>query len=106
MYEYSPYFDQGQPEIPVSGLIADLDMSQPYELDALAVFKAKGKGYLVVAVSGCSCWPDRGSTSQRTCNTKTDVQKAIREFSGYTDFAELLDKLQAVSWRVQEKQAS
>lgn len=106
MFDYSPYFDQEQPQIPVSGIIADLDMSRPYELDAVAVFKASGKGYLVVHVSGCSCWPDRGGTDQRICNNKTDVQKSIREFSEYTDFAALLDKLQGVSWRVQEKRAS
>lgn len=105
MFDLSPYFDQEQPQIPISGLIADLDMSPSYELDAMAVFKANGKGYLVVHVSGCSCWPDRGGTDQRVCNTKTDVQKAIREFSEYTDFAQLLDKLQELSWRVQVKQA-
>lgn len=94
----SPYFDQEPAEVPVIGIIADEDKSQPYELDALAVYKVIGKGYLVVYVSGCSCWPDRGSTSQRICHNKTDVQKALREF-GYES---LMDKLQQASWKVEK----
>lgn len=97
---YSLYFDQQDPLIPIKGMIADMDLSEDYELQALAVFKAERGGYLVVFIAGCSCWPDRGSTEQRICNTKTEVQKAIREFCDYYDFAPLMDKLQDVSWRV------
>ena len=95
----SPYFDQEQPQAPIVGLIADSDKSEPYELDAMAVFKLKGKGFLVVHVSGCSCWPDRGGTTQTICNRKTDVEKAVRDFDSL-----LVDKLQQVSWKVQKKE--
>ena len=91
---YSPYFDQEEPQIEVTGMIADYDISQPYELDACAVFKAK-KGYLVVFVSGCSCWPDRGFTSQILCNRKSDVDKQLRG-----NWSNLLDKCQERSWKI------
>jgi hypothetical protein len=101
MYDnFSPYFDQEEPEIEITGMIASLDQSASYELDAIAVFKAKSRRYLVVHVSGCSCWPDRGSTYQQVCENKTKVQEAIRQFSEYTDFAGIMDALQAASWKV------
>ena len=84
---FSPYFDQDKPEIEITGMIADLDMSQPYELDAAGVFKIKSGGYLVVFVSGCSCWPDRGSTTQIICKRKSDVDKELRG-----NWTESLDK--------------
>jgi len=90
----SPYFDQESPEIPITGMIADLDCSQPYELDAAAVFKAVSAGYLVVFVSGCSCWPDRGSTTQTICKRKSDVDKVLRN-----GWHELLDKCQSQGWK-------
>jgi hypothetical protein len=93
---YSPYFDQEGPEVPVVGMIADLDLSQPYELDAMAVFET-GRGYLVVRVSGCSCWPDRGGTDQTVCETKSDVD---REVTGA--WVELLDACQAAGWKAKE----
>lgn len=101
-FTLSPYFVQEEPQIPVIGLIADLDKSPSYKLDAIAVYKAKGHGYLVVHVSGCSCWPYYGGTDQRVCNNKTDVQRAIREFSSYNDFADLLDMLQDRQWKIQK----
>ena len=90
---YSPYFDRESPQIPIVGMIADLDISPSYELNAMAVFKAK-IGYLVVSVSGCSCWPDRGGTEQTTCRRKSDVDKKLTG-----DFRELLDKCQAKNWK-------
>ena len=88
-----PYFDQESAQIPVLGMIADSDYSHPYELDAVAVFKAS-KGYLVVEVSGCSCWPDRGSTVQTVCHTKSDVDRAIGRYP------DLIDKVQSAKWKV------
>jgi hypothetical protein len=97
MNDFAPYFDQEDPQVPVTGMIADLDDSHPWELDSAAVFKA-AKGYLVVIVSGCSCWPDRGTTRQTVCPRKSDVDKAL---SG--NWRELLDKRQSVSWKVTKK---
>ena len=97
MNTFSPYFDQEQPEIKIEGLIADLNISQPYELDACAVFKAE-KGWLVVIVSGCSCWPDRGYTYQKVCPRKTDVDIELRG-----EWKNLLDKCQEKNWKISQK---
>ena len=51
--QFSPFFDQEGPEVKIDGLIASMDDSPSWELDAKAVFKA-GRHYLVVEVSGCS----------------------------------------------------
>jgi hypothetical protein len=90
---FSPYFDQERPEIEIVGMIADRDCSRSYELDAAAVFKVKTTGYLVVFVSGCSCWPNRGTTTQVICKRKSDVDKAL------TGWSELLDDCQANKWK-------
>ncbi len=90
---YYPYFGQEPPQVEIVGMIADLDISETYELNAAAVFKAK-RGYLVVFVSGCSCWPDRGSTTQVLCERIVDVD---RQLTG--DWAALRDKCQAVKWK-------
>ena len=92
---YSPYFDQEEPEIKIDGMIADLDKSEPYELDAAAVFKA-GRKYLIVHVSGCSCWPDRGDTYQYVLSTKTEVEREIRDI-GFGQ--ELIEKCQNAKWK-------
>lgn len=97
---FSPYFDQEEPQIEVTGMIADLDCSQPYELDAAGVFKVKSGGYLVVFVSGCSCWPDLGSTTQTICKRKSDVDKELRG-----NWAELLDKCQSQNWKPAQVEA-
>jgi hypothetical protein len=94
---YSPYFDQESPEIPIDGMIASLDRSPSYELDAAAVFKG-GRHYLVVMVSGCSCWPDRGSTNQTVCFTRSDVDKALEGWS------ELLSECQQNNWKISNSQ--
>ena len=92
--EFTPFFDQEPPEVFLLGLIASMDKSEPYKLDAGAVFKAK-KGYLVVFVSGCSCWPGRGMTNQIHCHTKADVDKHLTG-----EWTELLDKCQVAKWKV------
>lgn len=97
---YSPFFDQEAPEVEVKGMIASLDISQPYELDAVAIFKATGHGYLVVSVSGCSCWPDRGGTSQEYCSTKKKAEDAIKTLGWSGSFLPLLEKVQLVGWKV------
>lgn len=96
-FSYSPFFDQEEPQVEVLGMIASEDISPSWELDACAVFKAK-KGYLVVFVSGCSCWPDRGSTSQHVCARKSEVDKILRgQWSG------LLDDCQRKEWKADKK---
>jgi hypothetical protein len=90
---YGPYFDQEEPQAEIMGLIADLDISPPYELDAAAVFKIK-KGFLVVFVSGCSCWPDRGTTTQVICNRIVDVDRELRG-----EWSALLNACQAKKWK-------
>lgn len=93
MSDYSPFFDQEAPQCEVDGMIASQDKSEPYELDAAAVFKC-GRRYLVVFVSGCSCWPDRGSTRQVICHSRTDVD---RELNGWM---ELSLACQNAHWKV------
>jgi len=94
--QYSPFFDQEEPQLPIDGLIASGDMSAHYELDAAAVFKAQHR-YLVVFVSGCSCWPDRGGTYQAVCESKVDVD---RELAGR--WPALAASCQANNWEVTE----
>lgn len=93
-WQFSPYFDQESPDANIDGMIASCDKSEPYELDAAAVFKA-GRHYLVVMVSGCSCWPDRGSTTQTVCASRADVDRALSD--GWRD---LLQSCQDVNWKV------
>lgn len=93
----SPFFDQEEPIAPIVGMIASIDMSQPYELDATAVYKCE-RGFLVVSVSGCSCWPDRGSTTQEFCSTLSDVDKTLM-----FNCRELLTMCQQRNWNVTEQ---
>lgn len=96
---HSPYFDQEDPVIDVECLIADLDISERYELEAAAVFKTKTK-YLIVFVSGCSCWPTKGTTEQIICNNKTDVDKKLRG-----KWNKLLQKCQDGNWAASQLRA-
>jgi hypothetical protein len=90
-----PYFDQEGPERPLLGMIADHDVSEPYELDAAAVFAVDPDGYLVVGVSGCSCWPDRGGTTQTFCADRAAVDRALTG-----DWRALLQKCQDADWAI------
>lgn len=89
----SPYFDQEPPQVPIVGMIADFDDSPSYELDARALFKT-ARGYLLVEVSGCSCWPDRGGTTQTYFTRKADADKAL------APWPQLKDAVQAADWKV------
>lgn len=92
MSDYSPFFDQNSPEIKVDGMIASCDKSQPYELDAQAIFKC-GHRFLFVHVSGCSCWPDRGSTEQVVCTEKAEIDKLA--------WSDLIQQCQLRNWQVE-----
>ena len=98
MREFGPYFDQEKPEVPILGKIADYDKSEPYELDAAAVFKTK-TGYLIVEVSGCSCWPDRGGTTQTHHTRRADVDKHLIN----ANLATLRDACQHAQWKVTQE---
>ena len=86
----SPYFDQDDPERPIVEQLASLDRSEPYGLYAAAVYSVEPSGHLVVYVSGCSCWPDRGNTTQVYCATRADLDREITE-----PWRDLLDQCQA-----------
>jgi hypothetical protein len=88
---YSPFFDQESPDVDVVSLITSRDVSASWELDACAVFKAIDNKYLVVSVSGCSCWPDRGGTSQTICYDKVDVIRAIQSSGNGDEYAGMMD---------------
>jgi hypothetical protein len=90
---FNPFFDQEDPQVPVVSMIASHDKSEPYELDAAAVFKAK-QGFLVVFVSGCSCWPDRGTTSQNHCNKIAEIDRILG-----VEWAALKDACQQKGWK-------
>lgn len=96
------YFDQEPPDMPVAGLIAEVDYSDNCQLEAIAVFRGAISKYLVVYVTGCSCWPVSGSTEQHICHTKTDVQHAISSVRSIPKevVGELMDELQACDWKV------
>lgn len=82
----SPWFAQESPDIEVLELIAEQDDSEPYELNAAAVFRAVNGKFLVVFVSGCSCWPDRGSTTQIICHTPVEVDRALQGWHTLKDY--------------------
>lgn len=92
---YSPFFDQEQPSCSVVGIIAEVDHSPSWELEAAGVFSCESGGYLVVEVSGCSCWPDRGGTTQTHCPTKADVDRVLKE-----QYGDLISKCQDAEWKV------
>lgn len=91
-WDKGPYFDQEKPERPIERFIADFDDSEPYELSAYALFTCVGGGYLLVRVSGCSCWPDRGNTSQTYCEDKAAASRAMN------GTPQLMDAVQAANW--------
>jgi len=91
---FAPYFDQEPPQVPVIGLIADQSSSIAYELDAMAVFKSR-PGYLVVHISGCSCWPCAGTTTQWHCHTIGGVVQVIRS---NPEFSALIHRLHEKGW--------
>lgn len=82
----SPWFDQESPAIAILELIAECDDSEPYELNAGAVFRAVNGKFLVVFVSGCSCWPDRGNTTQTVCHTPVEVDRALQGWHTLKDY--------------------
>lgn len=96
--EYGPFFDQEEPELPIRGLIDSMDNSGSYELNACGVFDTTNHKFLVVFVSGCSCWPDRGSTDQIVCDRIVDVDRALAN----TEFSGLKDKCQQSGWDSRE----
>lgn len=94
---YGYFFNQEEPERPILGMIAEEDQSAPYELDAKAVFAVDPVGFLVVEVSGCSCWPDRGSTTQTYCEDRIAVHRCIGE-----GWKSLYEECQTRDWKVQK----
>jgi len=95
---YGSFFDQEDPERPLKGIIAEADHSGCYELDAKAVFKVDPKGYLLVEVSGRSCWPDHGSTTQTYCEDRIAVSRALAG-DGWSD---LIQACQDARWQVRK----
>jgi hypothetical protein len=107
----SPWFDQEPPEHPIAGLVALLDISPSWELDAMAVFRVAGRGYLVVHVRGCSCWPLYGATVQMYAPTVTEAERAIRRLwdedaDAKAAAAELVLRCQSARWRITRPIAS
>lgn len=92
-FDVGPFFDQEGPITTITAMLESMDISEPYEIDECAVFLCADGGYLVVWVSGCSCWPDLGGTTQEYCKTKADVDKALT--GRYRD---LLQQLQDSNW--------
>jgi len=89
-----PYFDQESPDAPIVRVLAEEDWSESYELDAGAIYECEGGRFLLVAVSGCSCWPDRGSTDQRIAEDWASVDRIAKELFG-SNSAQVLDAAQA-----------
>jgi len=95
-FDVGPFFDQEDADVAIIGMIESMNISQPYEIDECAVFKCRDKGYLVVWVSGCSCWPDRGGTRQEFCPTQSDVDRVLTG-----EYRSLLQKCQDAKWSVE-----
>jgi hypothetical protein len=107
----SPWFDQQPPERPITGLVAFLDISPSWELDAMAVFRVAGRGYLVVHVRGCSCWPTYGDTVQVYAPTIAEAERAIHRLwdedaDAKAAAAELVLRCQHARWRITGRDAS
>lgn len=86
-------FEQEEPEREISALVASEDISEPYELDATAVFKTRDGGFLAVTVSSCSCWPLYGSTTQHYERDSGAMTQYLQTLSGpYRRYNTLVDK--------------
>lgn len=92
-FDVGPFFDQEGPQGDIVGMIASMDISEPYEIDECAIFLCRDGEYLVVFVSGCSCWPDRGGTTQHLCPEKSDVDRVLTQ-----EYRSLLQKCQDANW--------
>jgi hypothetical protein len=77
MYKYS-FFAQ-EPELSAEPIqvLAEIDESASYEIDMFAVFKLANNRYAYIAVSGCSCWPDRGGTVVYEDTALDGLQKQV-----------------------------
>ena len=93
-YTYYPFFGQESPQADIIGMVASQDESEPYELDAAAVFSCRYAKWLVVIVSGCSCWPSRGTTEQHVCHSKIEVTRVLAG----SKFDRLVEMCQQVGW--------
>ncbi len=47
---------------PPARLLADTNVSEPYEVDEHGILLLENGSFAYIAISGCSCWPDRGGT--------------------------------------------
>lgn len=92
--ELGPYFEQEQPIVPITGLIAELGLSRPSGVAAAAVCKV-GRQYLVVEVSGDYDWPYAGITKQQIRNTRQQVRESLSP-----EFAGLFERCGTANWGV------
>lgn len=70
-------------------LIATVDVSEPWEMDSLHLFKLRSKRYAVVSERGCSCYessmadidilPTMKAVKERLRNEKSNASKAMLE---------------------------
>ena len=97
MCDVGVFFDQ-LPEVssPPIKMLATTDIGCSYEVDEYAVFKLQSGTYAYIAVSGCSCWPDRGSTVVIEAKTLGELQDKVhnedREYNlTFTGEAELFN---------------
>ena len=60
--DYHYFFDQEEPPYPAKRLLASYGGYESYELDEWGIIELQNDSIMLVHVSGCSCWPDRGMT--------------------------------------------
>jgi hypothetical protein len=56
-------------------LLADIDESQPYEIDVTEIYQDAAGNFVLVTASGCSCWD--GDYDEETYTTYPELVAAL-----------------------------
>lgn len=93
--EYGSFFDQENPPVPVVECVAEYDASGPYEVDSGAIFKTQDGKFIGVTISGCSCWPGRGSTEwSKVADTPGELVNFFTDSSWIANFPDMLKMIE------------
>lgn len=81
--QFGNFFDQ-EPDMSADAvkLLASTDMSAPYEVDEHGIFLLANGKFAYVAISGCSCWPDRGGTEVIEADSLPELQEKVKFTDG------------------------
>jgi len=92
---FGSFLDQ-DPELSAKPLrlLADTDISQPWEVDEHGIFLLANGKYAYIGISGCSCWPDRGGTDVEEADSLEELHDKVAAGNGEWSYG-----LGLVAWR-------